>query len=272
MSSSSRLRGAGLLTIMLATSACMPSASVKTPEVDDVSWDAIDAHIDVQADNPWPIDIKVKAVEGTVTVGEVEVLHHRDDTPVTVEAFSERKVRFPFSVKTEALLAAAESVMDAGATPYLLDGTVTLDTPVGDVDVPLSSAGVLPAIAQPTASLPDIKVKAVSLTEGTADLVFIFKVDNPNDLELAVRQVEYGARITGLDVISGQTPGVELAAASVSTLRLPVHLDAGAVVRGLGRAVQKGRLKGEAFLLGKVRTPWGTLPLDLERTGQLDFK
>ena len=72
--------------------------------------------------------------------------------------------------------------------------------------------------------------------------------------------------------VSGQTPSVELSAASVSTLKLPVHLDAGAVVRGVSRAVQRGRLKGEAFFVGTVRTPWGKLPLDLTRSGKIDFR
>ena len=272
MSSYSGLRGAGLLTVALASSGCMPSASVKGPELDEVSWDAVDSHIVVHADNPWPIDITVTSIEGTVTVGDVEVLRHREDSPITVKAFSDRKVRFDFSVQTRDLIDAAEGALGEGATPYVIAGTVRLATPVGELDVPLSSTGELPAIEQPTAGLPDIKVKDVSISNGTADLVFIFKVDNPNDLELAVRKVRYGARLTGLDVISGRTPSVELAAASVSTLKLPVHVDAGAVVRGLSRAVQRGRLKGEAFIAGTVQSPWGKLPLDLSRSGKIDFR
>ena len=102
--------------------------------------------------------------------------------------------------------------------------------------------------------------------------MFAFKVDNPNDLALTVRKVKYGARLTGLDVIKGQTPSVELAAASVSTLRLPVHLDGGSVARGMAKAVKQGKLKGEAFIKGTADTPWGVLPLDLSRSGQVSFK
>lgn len=272
MPSATRRHWAAPLAVTVLATGCFPSASVRAPKVDDVSWQEVQAHIDVHAENPWPIDITVTAVEGTITVGDVEVLSHRHDTPVTVEARGEAKVRFPFAVETKRLYEAAEGLLDAGATPYLLDGVVTLATPVGEVEVPVSSSGTLPALAKPTVKLPDIKVKDISLTEGTADLVFLFDVDNPNDIALELKKVRYGARITGSDVISGSTPSIELAASSESKLRLPVHLDAGAVGRGLLKAFQKGRLKGEAFVTGRAHTPWGALPLDLEKSGQLDLR
>ncbi len=265
-------RVAALVSVPVLAAGCFPSASVRSVKVDDVSWQKVDAHIDVHAENPWPIPITVTAVEGTVTVGNVEVLSHRHDTPVTVEAGSNAKVRFPFVVDSKVLYDAAEGLLDAGETPYLLNGVVTLATPVGEVEVPVSSSGDLPALATPTVRLPDIKVKDISLSKGTLDLVFLFDVDNPNDLDLELKKVRYGARFAGSDVISGKSPSIELTAASESKLRLPVHLDVGSVGRGLIKTVQKGRVEGEAFITGQAHTPWGALPLDLKRSGQLSFR
>ena len=261
----------GAMTL-LVTGGCAPTVQPVGLDVDAMSWERVDAHVDLRADNPWPIDLTVVQVEYTVRVGGETVATGSIEDPSTIPARGHLKVPLPVAIDT---LSAIESLADGGegaeggTTGVVLSGTVTVDTPLGPTALPIELGRAVPVLQEPTLKKPWVRVDDLDLVQGTVDLVFGFKLVNPNDLALSIRQVDYGLRFSGATIIEGNAPSVDLAASGPSAVELPVHIDASAVGRGVVKAFQTGRISGAVWLDGKVQTPWKPIDLELRRSGKV---
>jgi LEA14-like dessication related protein len=250
----------------------MPTVEPVGLDVDAMTWERVDAHVDLRADNPWPIDLTVLKVAYTVRVDGEQVATGSIDTPKTIPARGRLKVPLPVAIDTMSAVEALSDgpgETDAGATGVVLAGEVTIDTPLGPTVLPIELGREVPVLQEPSLKKPWARVKNLDLINGTVDLVFGFKVVNPNDLALSIRQVDYGLRFSGATIIAGQAQRLDLAASGPSAVELPVRIDASAVGRGVVKAFQTGRISGAVWLDGKVQTPWKPIDLELRRSGKV---
>ncbi|HCH66478.1 MAG: hypothetical protein CL927_10450 [Deltaproteobacteria bacterium] len=264
-----RHRVALLTALATATVGCTPTVKPVGMDVDAMSWDRVDAHVDLRATNPWPIDLTVMRVDYTVHVGEDAVASGTITEPNTIPARGRLEVPLPVTVDTQAALQALSTPTDAGTTGAVLSGTVTVDTPLGPTTLPIELGRDLPVLEEPRLKRPWTRVEQIDLARGTVDLVVGFKVVNPNGLALSARRVDYGVSLSGIPVVKGQKPRLDLAAGAPSAVELPVHLDVSAVGRGLLKAIESGRVAGAVWLDGMVQTPWEPIRLDLRRSGTI---
>ena len=55
-------------------------------------------------------------------------------------------------------------------------------------------------------------MEQIDLARGTVDLVVGFKVVNPNAITLSARRVDYGVSFSGVTLVTGQNPQLDLEA------------------------------------------------------------
>jgi LEA14-like dessication related protein len=262
-----------LLLVGFLAAGCMPSVEPVGMDIDELDWETVQAHVDLRANNPWPIDLTVLEVQYDVRVGSEVVATGTIDTPQTVPARGKRTVALPVTVDTVATLQALSSTPDdiseTATTGAVLSGTVTVDTPFGPTVLPIALGREVPVLAEPEVRKPWIEVDRVDFGRGTVDLVVGVTVTNPNPIALDVRGVDFGVSFSDARVVEARKQQVALAASDRSQLEFPVKLDVSAVGRGVMRAFETGRISGEVWLSGKVQTPWNPVDLDLRRAGRI---
>lgn len=249
--------------------ACTPTVKPVGMDVDELTWEQIDAHVDLRADNPWPIDLTVLEVDYTVQVDGDVVATGTITEPQTIPARGRLKVPLPVSIDTESALQALTEPTDDATTGAVLSGTVTVDTPLGPTVLPIELDREIPVLEEPRLKRPWTRVEQIDLARGTVDLVVGFKVVNPNAIALSARRVDYGVSFSGVKLVTGQKPRLDLTAEGPSAIELPVHIDVSAVGRGIVKALESGRISGAVWLDGMVQTPWEPLRLDLRRSGAI---
>ena len=75
----------GAMTLLLS-GACTPTVKPVGLDVDAMGWERVDAHVDLQIDNPWPTELTVLQVEYTVRVGGEPVASGSIEGPSTIPA------------------------------------------------------------------------------------------------------------------------------------------------------------------------------------------
>ncbi len=256
---------------MMLLTGCMPTISTNDLSVDHVSWDEVQGHVSVEANNPWPIDITVdRYFLQAVVDGQVLATAERV-TPLTVPANDSRLVEVPVRIDTAQALSAWTSASPTWTRPIQLVGNVGFGTPFGTLDVPVSVDGQLPVLAVPSIRAPSLSIQSVSVWDGTIDLTLGFAVANPNAVELRAHDVKYGVSFVDEPFIQGGQAQIDIRANQSTRMSFPVHIDVGAVGRGALRAWEQRRVAGDVSLQGWVETPWSPLPLDLRYGGDLSW-
>lgn len=128
----------------------------------------------------------------------------------------------------------------------------------------LSAALLLPAcssvpgvIEQPTISIQNIGLRDISLTQGTA--VITLNVNNPNAFPLPIKGIEYGLRLNGHPVASGdQVQEQSIGARQEVPVNIPVRLDFVELARLAPVAWRERRLQYD--LTGAVKLPLIKVP------------
>jgi LEA14-like dessication related protein len=136
---------------VIAVSACSaiaerafarPTIAVRGVKVKSISLTggSIEVALYIQNPNPYPLPVKhatyVFALKDSTHVGNGE-----SATAFTIAAHDSAVVGLPVDVSWQGLRAAARDASRDGYVDYQLNGTVTLDTPIGSPNVPFESAG-----------------------------------------------------------------------------------------------------------------------------------
>lgn len=119
------------------------------------------------------------------------------------------------------------------------------------------SGGVPGVIEQPKISIQNIAVQDISLTQGTA--VVTINVANPNAFPIPLQGIEYGLRLNGHPVASGdQTQTVSLGARQEVPVTIPIKLDFVQLLQLAPEAMRSRSLHYD--LTGAVKLPFIKVP------------
>jgi len=101
---------------------------------------AIEVSLSINNPNPYPLPVKL-ATYRFVLADSTEVGRGQSAAPFTLPAHDSTTVQLPVDVSWQGLRAAARDASRDGTVDYRLTGTVTLDTPLGDPNVPFDAVG-----------------------------------------------------------------------------------------------------------------------------------
>ena len=140
-----------LVAILVALSACgriaesafsRPTLAVRGVRVRSIglTGGALEVSLAIANPNPYPLPIH-RATYLFALTDSTEVGRGETATAFTVPAHDSTVVQLPLDVSWQGLRAAARDAARDGTVDYRLNGTVTLETPVGNPDVAFESAG-----------------------------------------------------------------------------------------------------------------------------------
>ena len=101
---------------------------------------SLDVALFISNPNPYPLPVRRASYRFTLS-DSTEVGRGESAAAFTLPAHDSTEVRLPVDVSWQGLRAAARDASRDGTVDYRLTGTVTLDTPLGDPNVPFDIAG-----------------------------------------------------------------------------------------------------------------------------------
>ena len=140
-----------VLLLLLAASACSaiaerafsrPAISVRGVKVHSVglTGGSLDVSLFISNPNPYPLPIQ-RATYRFSLIDSTEVGRGESAAAFTLPAHDSVIVQLPVDVSWQGLRAAARDAARDGTVDYRLTGVVTLDTPLGDPNVPFDAVG-----------------------------------------------------------------------------------------------------------------------------------
>src|SRR5215207_7527323 len=119
-----------------------PAIAVRGVKVHSVglTGGSLDVSLFIANPNPYPLPIQ-RATYRFVLADSTEVGRGQSATAFTLPAHDSTVVQLPVDVSWQGLRAAARDAARDGTVDYRLTGTVTLDTPFGDPNVPFDVVG-----------------------------------------------------------------------------------------------------------------------------------
>jgi LEA14-like dessication related protein len=139
------------LVILAALAACSaiaeraftrPTIVVKGVKVRSVGLTGGALEVSLQIANPNPYPVPVQHATYTFALADsTEVGRGQSATSFTLPAHDSTVVLLPVDVSWEGLRAAARDAARDGTVDYRLTGSVTIDTPVGNPNVPFEATG-----------------------------------------------------------------------------------------------------------------------------------
>lgn len=101
---------------------------------------SIQVSLSIANPNPYPLPVQ-RAVYSFALADSTEVGRGESATAVTLPAHDSVVVDLPVDISWQGLRAAARDASRDGTVDYILTGSVTLDTPLGNPNVPFQSTG-----------------------------------------------------------------------------------------------------------------------------------
>jgi len=133
------LSGCGRIAERAFARATIAVRAVKVRSV-GLTGGAIDVALAIANPNPYPLPVQ-HATYTFALKDSTEVGRGESAAAFTIPAHDSAVVELPVDVSWQRLRAAARDASRDGTVDYILKGTVTLDTPLGNPNVPFEVAG-----------------------------------------------------------------------------------------------------------------------------------
>ena len=105
-----------------------------------ITGGSIEVSLHITNPNPYPLPVQ-RALYSFALADSTEVGRGESAVAFTLPAHDSVLVQLPLDVSWQGLRAAARDAARDGTVDYRFKGTVTIDTPVGNPDVPFESVG-----------------------------------------------------------------------------------------------------------------------------------
>lgn len=119
-----------------------PTIGVRSVKLKSVglSGGSIELALAIANPNPYPLPVQ-HAVYSFLLRDSTEVGHGESPAAFTVPAHDSTLVELPVDVSWQGLRAAARDASRDGTVDYVLKGSVTLETPIGNPNIPFQTSG-----------------------------------------------------------------------------------------------------------------------------------
>ena len=119
-----------------------PTIGVRSVKLKSVglSGGSIELALAIANPNPYPLPVQ-HAVYSFTLRDSTEVGHGESPVAFTVPAHDSTVVALPVDVSWQGLRAAARDASRDGTVDYVLKGSVTLETPIGNPNIPFQTSG-----------------------------------------------------------------------------------------------------------------------------------
>ena len=282
------LRAASLVTMMLVTVSCSqlgalgdvlapytPKLQFRNLALKSIDFSKIDVDFVFAVRNPNPISVKLASFGYALGLEGVELLRGTQADGFKLEARGESELAIPVSLTFMRIFELVSAARGKDRLGFDISGDLGFDTPVGRANVPFRERGDFPVVHAPDVSLRKLAVGDFNLLKGQARLDLTLAMANTSGgSALGFQNFRYRINLMGQPVVESVLANVaDVGAGETRDVVVPIALNLLTAGKTLVDAVsQKKALDLDFAGIVDVRTPFGTIPLDVKRLATMLLK
>jgi len=240
-----------------------PTVDFKSAKVESVDFDGATVAVELVLHNPNGFGLRLARVQTWLQLDGKVVTRGEVAGGLTIPAAGQVPVHFKARLPFAEVPRLLELVAQGGQVAYTVGGLVAVETPIGQLDLPVEHAGHVDLPRLPAFRLASAKVRLASLSEVELELTLL--VDNQNPFPLPEGELKYALALGGEVVATadGEALGA-VPAHGQGRVVIPVRLSLQNAGRALGAVVRGGT--AEVRLSGQAKV--GALPVPLDLLGK----
>jgi LEA14-like dessication related protein len=265
-----------LVAVSLAPAGCesvqgmlgdKPSARVAGVRFGDLSLDGITLLFDVEASNPYAVDVPLVDITYGLASGGAAFLNGDAKLDGVIPAKGKRTLELPARINFARLFDAAKGVRPGDVVPYAADLALGVDVPgLGRQSLPLKKQGQLPVPAVPEIKVANISIDKLDMTEAVATVHL--DVVNTNRFGLDLNALNYELALGGSTLAKSRL-AQRASFAPGGSAKIDVPLSFSPMSAGMAALdVLRGRSAGYTIKgVMDAGTPFGPIKLPYQASG-----
>jgi len=250
-------------------SSFIPTVAFDRLEVDALDFDRIDTHFVFQVDNPNPVGAPLDRFSYAFALQGVELLSGDDPDGLELVADGQSEMALPVSLDFVGVYEAITATRGLDYVDFGLDGSFGFDTDLGPINVIYDEDGSFPAPRIPKFKLG--KLRFTDITASDVNFGLDVGVNNDHGSTIDLRDLDFRLGFAGVEVGGGQVEEFgSVNGATEETLTIPFGIDYVDAIDAITAAATGEKLRVDLDATLNVDTPFGTLPLHVDETGDVD--
>ncbi len=201
-----------------------PSVKVDKVALKSISAEAFDIDLGIVIDNPNPVELDLSGIDYKFELADNQLAAGKSNDSISIGATGKSKTNFPVSIDYDEIKSIYDAAKGQDEIPYTFSGTVSLNTPIGEIPIPFKTKGMMPIVRIPKINsvyIKDFKLKGLT----SAGMVIGMDIKNPNAFPLVINKLKYNLSLEDDDFTSGKLENQEIAAKSNGTIKIPVDIN-----------------------------------------------
>lgn len=201
-----------------------PEASVTSVAIQDISLEAVTLLVDVNIANPNAFKLNTAGFDLDLIINQSKLVTlAQPDASLSLPAKGSNNMTLPVTLTFDQVLSSIRSLSDKSEVDYGIEGKVAIHLPVlGDIDIPVDYAGVLPVPKQPEVEVKNFNLESIGVNG--AEVSVDLEVANPNVFDLNLSDLNYALAIEGKPVGQGNIKAIDLPQGEKRDLTIPLSI------------------------------------------------
>lgn len=214
----------GCSTLQKTLDVKKPEATVAGVSIKDISLEAVTLLVDVNVANPNAFKLNTAGFDLDLMINQSKLVTlAQPDSSLSLPAKGSANMTLPVTLTFDQLLASIGGLGDKAEVDYGIEGDVAINLPVlGDIDIPVDYAGVLPVPKQPEVEVKNFNLDSIGLSG--AEVSVDLEVANPNVFDLNLSDLNYALAIEGKPIGQGNIKAIDLPQGEKRELTIPLSI------------------------------------------------
>lgn len=213
-----------------------PTLTLRSANITNVNLGGLSLDTTWQLDNPNPLGLSLSSIEYALFVDGHQVIAGAPPNGLQLPANGSAELRFPANVKFVDLGGVVETFLTRDRARYRVQGSVGMQTPIGELKLPLATEGDFEVPKVPQVQLGNPRVTNLSFTGATVE--FPLTVTNRNGFPMPISQVSGTISVAGAPLGTLSTGDLgQMTAKGARQVALPLQVNflsaAGAAVTAI---------------------------------------
>lgn len=251
-----------------------PTVRFKNLDVQDVNFQGADTEFVFNVRNPNPISVTLANLTYDLDLAGVNFFTGQKPDGMSLDATADTELRIPVNVNFANLIKLAGDIKGKDNVPFGLKGNIGFNTPIGVIELPYDESGEFPMLQKPDISFQGLRVTDLAVLQNRASLGLDLNVTHKQASILNFQDFKYDMYLKGTKVGGGtiaQFATIEPNETGVVTIPIDLNLlEAGTAIVSAIKDRDQIKVRLDADL--NVDTPFGVLPLDLDKSKMLQLQ
>lgn len=216
---------AEIINILNQANIQKPNVKISNVRMTGLSFNDVDLVFHIDIDNPNNVGINLAGFDYDLQIEDNSFISGIQDKGLAIKANGSEIIQLPLTLKFKDIYNTFSKVKNLDSVQYKLNTGLSFNLPVlGDIRIPVSKSGNIPALKLPSITFKKLKMDQIKLSG--ADITLQIKLDNPNTFAFILKNMDYKLNVAGTQWVDGKLNQLmNISANQESIIDIPISLN-----------------------------------------------